>query len=288
MSILILPALTVVVGLLHASPARGGTTLPTPQSVATTDIASGEAALRAGNWARAIECFNRAERAAPLAPDTLAGLGTAHARAGHELAAIAWLRTYLAVVNVTQARRSEVLDSIVRLQVAAETRIRRTLEEGAEALQELGPLDAATEGAARGVAIRAALVGGNTNTADTAARAVPESERDELWASVARAFLGDEDATHATQAAARVTDPTRCATINAAIQAMAKASVSRPLAKQWAALARQLSARAEIVDPDGTLAEIGRAPSRDIPIRLLELGTRLGGAYERIRQLNTR
>jgi hypothetical protein len=113
--------------LLVTSPVAAGRVLaadsPLPPA-AQPSYERGLAAFDRGEWSLAIRHLLEAERAASLAPQVLLHLGLAHARAGHEAAAVAWLQAYLAVApgsHYAPRLRNEVR----RLEVAVDATIHR-------------------------------------------------------------------------------------------------------------------------------------------------------------------
>lgn len=80
--------------LLFVTPAHAGDTTLSPEAQQAFD--RGLAAAKQQEWGLAARYFTEAQTAAPEASPVLYNLGLAHAKAGHELAAIAWLHAYLA------------------------------------------------------------------------------------------------------------------------------------------------------------------------------------------------
>jgi tetratricopeptide (TPR) repeat protein len=100
----------------------------------------GRAAAKSGDYTRAVTLLSRAQRAAPYDPDRLFHLGLAHAGAGHETSAIAWLETYLATspqpLNATEAR-----EEIARLQEKAVAKLNKLLEHALASAERLDRTD---------------------------------------------------------------------------------------------------------------------------------------------------
>jgi len=105
-------------------------------------FAAGLKAAAAEDWDSAIERFEAALAASPKAPAVLCNLGLAHAGAGHELAAVAWLRAYLAAAPFAP-NAAEVRKRIDRLEDAVEGEAEKILDQaigGADKLVQLyGP-----------------------------------------------------------------------------------------------------------------------------------------------------
>src|SRR5690348_1882754 len=68
---------------------------PIPETDAEALYNAGVEAAGRQDWRNAIAYFTAAHQRAHLVPKYMYNLGLAHARAGHEVAAIAWLSTYL-------------------------------------------------------------------------------------------------------------------------------------------------------------------------------------------------
>lgn len=79
----------------------------------------GMVAVDKQDWTMAIHYFAEAQQIRPYSAPILFNLGLAHARAGHELAAMAWLHAYLVSVPNAQNRK-EVRNQIDKLKLSAE------------------------------------------------------------------------------------------------------------------------------------------------------------------------
>jgi tetratricopeptide (TPR) repeat protein len=105
-------------------------------------FAAGLKAAAAEDWDSAIEHFEAALAASPGAPAVMCNLGLAHAGAGHELAADAWLRAYLAAAPFAP-NAGEVRKRIDRLEDAVEGEAEKILDQaisGADKIVQLyGP-----------------------------------------------------------------------------------------------------------------------------------------------------
>jgi tetratricopeptide (TPR) repeat protein len=98
---------------------RAQNTLP-PQAQAELD--RGLAAAEQKQWVLAIKHFAEAQNTAKTSPQVLFNLGLAHDKAGHELAALAWLQAYLAAAPRAD-NANAIRKEIVRLDVATEAKI---------------------------------------------------------------------------------------------------------------------------------------------------------------------
>ena len=96
----------------------------------------GLAAAEQQSWALAIKNFSKVQKAAPEYPPVLLNLGLAHARAGHELPAIAWLRAYSAS-SQGAPNLPDVEKEIIRIEVAAETKIGKLFDQAVKAAETL-------------------------------------------------------------------------------------------------------------------------------------------------------
>src|SRR3989338_2043642 len=96
----------------------------------------GMAAAKQEAWDVAAKYFEETQKTAPVAPSALFNLGLAHAHAGHELAAIAWLRAYLAV-SPSAENATAVHTEIERLKAAARSNVAKIFQAAAEAARQL-------------------------------------------------------------------------------------------------------------------------------------------------------
>jgi hypothetical protein len=100
----------------------------------------GTMAAEQGSWDVALKYFNEVLQADQFYFPAYFNMGLAHARAGNELAAIAWFKAYLHYVP-DAPDRAQVEDEIARLEVALETKMGKIVaqaEEAALALPEKG------------------------------------------------------------------------------------------------------------------------------------------------------
>ena len=117
----------------------------------------GMKAAKIQDWKAAIQSFTEAQKVSPNRPVILFNLGLAHAKANHEIPAIAWLRTYLAsepAAPNTAAVRAEIR----RLEARVQDRITKLFQAAAAAAQQI-PQDIARGRAIGRVAGRQSLWG---------------------------------------------------------------------------------------------------------------------------------
>lgn len=96
----------------------------------------GLAAAGQKEWGLAAGYFSKAQEAAPFDANVLFNLGLAHAKAGHELAAIAWFRAYLQAVS-DSGKAEQISKEIISLDVAVEARIRKIIQGAIDAAGQL-------------------------------------------------------------------------------------------------------------------------------------------------------
>ena len=95
-------------------------------------------AVQLQEWDLAIRYFTAASYTGPVVPTVLFNLGLAHARAGHELPAIAWLHAYLAVTP--QAPNAEAIRAeIERLKTVMRGKMNAIFQTAITAAQQLDP-----------------------------------------------------------------------------------------------------------------------------------------------------
>lgn len=99
-------------------------------------LLKGLAAAEQQSWGLAIENFSKVQKAAPEYPPALLNLGLAHARVGHEIPAIVWLRAY-AVLSPGALNLPDVEKEIIRLEVAAETKIGKLFDQAVKTAETL-------------------------------------------------------------------------------------------------------------------------------------------------------
>lgn len=129
-------ALLLVISLLCLGSPAGAQPAALPPE-AQLAFERGLAAAQQQDWDLAIRYFAEGYKAAPAPthPPLLFNLGLAHAKAGHEVAAMGWLMAYLEAAPEA-LNASAVRTEIVRLDVAVESKIRKILiEAGALARQ---------------------------------------------------------------------------------------------------------------------------------------------------------
>lgn len=88
----------------------------------------GLAAAEQQQWGLAVRYFGEAQKAAETTPGILFNLGLAHGKASQELPAIAWLQAYLARTG-QPANADAVRKEILRLEIAAEAKIARVMQQ---------------------------------------------------------------------------------------------------------------------------------------------------------------
>lgn len=95
-------------------------------------------AVQLQEWGLAIRYFSDAQKTAPHASTVLFNLGLAHARAGHELPAIAWLHAYLDATP--QAPNAEAIRAeIERLKTVLRGKMNAIFQTAIDAVQQLDP-----------------------------------------------------------------------------------------------------------------------------------------------------
>lgn len=114
--------------------------LPIPETDPEALYNAGVEAAEREDWRVAIAYFTAAQQRAHLVPRYMYNLGLAHARAGHEVAAIAWLAAYL-VAAPDAPNRTAVWEQIHQLETTAQANIDvlwRRAGEAADALPVRG------------------------------------------------------------------------------------------------------------------------------------------------------
>lgn len=117
------------------------TQIPGPQSLTETGdykqaFDKGMKAAEKEKWDLAIRYFSEAQTKAPLNPSILYNLGLAHAKADHELAAIAWLEAYLAAAPKAQNKK-EVQEEISQLERSNEEKVKRIYKTALETARQI-------------------------------------------------------------------------------------------------------------------------------------------------------
>ena len=151
------------------------------------------------HWLVALRYFSEAQKKAPAAAPILFNLGLAHAKAGQELAAIAWLQAYLAAAPQAP-NAAAVRTEILRLDVATEAKIARIVQEAevAAAVADKGLTDIEV-GTARAFEAAAGDVEGAIKRGVKADRA---------WSMFAEELSSAGLVEKAEEANQRVSDPT--------------------------------------------------------------------------------
>jgi hypothetical protein len=111
--------------------------LPIPETNPEALYNAGIEAAQSEDWRVAIAYFTAAQQRAHLVPRYMYNLGLAHARAGHEVAAISWLITYL-IAEPETPHRAAIWEQITTLEASAQEDVQR-IYAGAEAAVELLP-----------------------------------------------------------------------------------------------------------------------------------------------------
>lgn len=283
----------------RSTPAKPKPAAPTVPPEAAEAFDRGLEAAQEGQWDAAIEHLTAAQRSAPFASPILLNLGLAHARAGHDLAAIAWLHAYLAAPGARDAEA--VRGELGRLKALAEGRASRIAQASQELLQELES-QGLRAGRVRDYAslmARPAMQAGDLAGAKAILAAIEDvTDRDDVWAEVATSLTErPEDLEMARQAAEEIQDPSKRA---AALSRIAEAEARTPAREsvapsasvrqlaEWEELARFLSARDEVVHLDLELKKAADAEALQVPLRLTRVATSLASDYLRIRRLQER
>lgn len=134
-----IPAWLVVVAALAGLPPAAGSAESWQATVppeAKQAFERGMAAVKREAWDVAARYFEETQTATPAAPSVLFNLGLAHANAGHELTAIAWLRAYLAA-SPSAENAAAVRAEIERLKAAARSNVAKIFQAAAEAARQL-------------------------------------------------------------------------------------------------------------------------------------------------------
>src|SRR3989338_5358739 len=239
-----IPTWLVVVAALAGLPPRAGSAAsgqaPLPPD-AKQAFDRGLAAVRQEAWDVAARYFEQTQQAAPAAPSVLFNLGLAHAHAGHELAAIAWLRAYLAA-SPSAENAAAVQTEVERLKTAARSKVAQIFQAAAEAARQLpdeaaqsvaltpvshspektgdlegaratGQQDAAAdaEGAFLSAPYGAALAeaGDLAKAQQILGRLTAPDDRDAVLAAVSETLRGQGDLLGAWKAAKQMTDASR-------------------------------------------------------------------------------
>ncbi|HXV18920.1 MAG TPA: hypothetical protein VD883_02455, partial [Candidatus Omnitrophota bacterium] len=174
----------------------------------------GMAAAGQNEWDLAIKYFSEVEKSQPFYFPVYFNLALAHAKAGHELAAMAWFRAYL--LSVPKApERGQIEKQLTALEVANEAKVRKLLKQAVELSQTLpveGPNYAAPRATAIGSAYDAYAGAGMIEEAVALMPLIGEGGfRDENYArqSYALTFVYEEDFETAEKLAAALPDKSK-------------------------------------------------------------------------------
>ncbi len=152
--------------------------LPIPETDPEALYNAGLEAAQREDWRLAIAYFTAAHQRAHLEPRYMYNLGLAHARAGHEVAAIAWLSTYL-LAEPHAPNRSAIWTQIAQLESASQedtALLWRRAQEGVSVLTALPGIDGngVRSAAYRNLAESAATAGNVTLARDLVLHALTE------------------------------------------------------------------------------------------------------------------
>lgn len=151
-------------------------------------------AVRMEDWTLAIGYFARAQKADPVSPPTLYNLGLAHAKAGNEVAGLAWLRAFLAA-DPNSANAGAVRAELGRLEEAAKAELSKLFDAALASAEKLPGDGRERRWATRSVAGIRAECGDIDVALSILAKAEPDHEADvpELWKShaISRLRAGD-------------------------------------------------------------------------------------------------
>src|SRR3989338_7824484 len=204
-----IPTWLVVVAALAGLPPAAGSAesgqAPLPPD-AKQAFDRGLAAVQQEAWDVAARYFEQTQQAAPAAPSVLFNLGLAHARAGHELAAIAWLRAYLAA-SPSAENAASVHTEIERLKAEARSNVAKIFQAAAEAARQL-PDEAAQSVALTLVRASQARAGGIAGAQATVQPdATEDDERAYLRALYGKTLAEAGDLAGARQILNQLTEP---------------------------------------------------------------------------------
>jgi hypothetical protein len=152
--------------------------LPIPETDPEALYNAGLEAAQREDWRVAIAYFTAAHQRAHLEPRYMYNLGLAHARAGHEVAAIAWLSTFL-LAEPNAPNRAAIWNQIAQLEAASQEEtglLWRRAQEGVGVLTALPGIDGdgVRAVAYRNLAESAATAGNLTLARDLIVHAVTE------------------------------------------------------------------------------------------------------------------
>lgn len=196
----LLLAISLVLGSL-----AGAQPAPLPPD-AQMAFERGLAAVQQQDWNLAVRYFTQAQKSigrydSQKFPSLLFNLGLAHAKAGHDLAAMAWLMAYLAAAPEAP-NAAQVRTLIVQLDVAVESKVRKILNEAATVARQIPafgpsiPLGRVARAQARVGDINGAL-------ATHAASGFPRREEASLWITYAARIAKDGRTAEAEQVFSR-------------------------------------------------------------------------------------
>ena len=246
-------AIVLVLGLVSAAAAQSPAA-PALRPAAQAGIAKAMVAVQAQDWKLAATYFLEAldniyftiGESAP--PELLRNLGLAHAKAGNELAAMAWFQAYLA--SSPQAADSpEVSLEIARLDAAAVVEVRKGFDVAVEHV-------AAYPHLASNVAYELAMAGDVERAMDVLAEHDAEDERDYAWEGYALYLEMTGDVNRARDAMAKVSESRRREVTGS------RTFVAKPLGDD--SILETLMSDAKGKSTWGPAADLGRVLSRGI------------------------
>ncbi len=315
----LLLALFIFSVYLLVLPANGqGQTSALPPE-AQKNFERGLAAVQQQEWGLAVRYFTEAEKAAPTSPAILFNLGLAHAKAGHELAAVLWLHAYLAAAPQAD-NAAAVRKEITRLEVATEAKIAKIFKAALEAAEKI--LDqAARSNTLDWIAMYQAYAG-DIEGARQSKKLVGQDVGDAQWSCYGRWLGWTGDFSGAQVALNNVKDIGKrdddwydisafhtLATKNPDIARRAAENVQDPTKREWALqlISKELGAPAgpvdwsnefvgvvelmskwNIVDIEHALKDAGAKPSIEIPRHIASLAFGLSYFLLRIRVVEKR
>lgn len=126
----------LVLVICYGNPAQAQELSPVLPPEAQKAMTRGLEAVKQQEWDLVIKYFREAHEIAPLVPTVFYNLGLAHAKANNELLANAWLRAYLAA-SPEVANAEAIRQEILRLEIAAEKKIKDSFERAIAAAEQL-------------------------------------------------------------------------------------------------------------------------------------------------------
>lgn len=277
----------------------------TPDRAPETQIpAAGEEAFQrgakaaaVGAWQNAIPWFSFAQRLAPSIPSLLFNLGHVHERAGHDLAAMAWYRAYLAAWPGAPDS-AEVSRRLERLRARIEGNVVLIAGQGQkihDELREKGIRPGTIKEYVQ-LSIRTAVQQGQMEKAETMITGVRDvTDRDEVWTDVAM-HLSEwrDDEISARDAASRIKADQKRVELIAKLRERGRRYADEAVRidgsaalRDWIDLARFLSAHGTS-RLDGELRRAASLPVKRVSIGLLQVATDYASDYLRIRRVEQR